>query len=153
MAKTVVFFGDMHVPYQNEAAVDLLKQAITILKPDISISLGDLLDCSQFSTHEPTYGIDESDFADDIDYLNDFLDFVQSKTKTRTVLVEGNHCYRIKRWAAREKSGRGVFRMVDPQKLLMKNRKKATYVPYGSTNGKYPHYKINSRIVCNRIYW
>jgi len=146
-----VTFTDLHIPYQCDDALEVLKKVVHTVKPDITSSLGDLLDCSQFSTHEPTYGVGETGYDADLEHAKSFLDDLQKHTKQRLVLVEGNHCQRVERWAAKNKEGRSVYNMIAPHIQLMKTksgqpRKNATYVKYGSADGKYPHYKLNSRI-------
>jgi len=147
MAKTIVAFGDLHIPNDNPVALSIVKKTIAKLKPDISLCLGDMLDCGQFSAHPPTYGTVETDYEEDLGKANSFLDFVQKHTQERTVVVEGNHEYRIDRWAAANSEGRGVYNMIAPRIQIKRNRKRFTYIPYGSVDGKYPHYKVNSRIV------
>ncbi len=147
MAKTLIAFGDLHIPHQNDVAVQIVKKVIARVRPHISVCLGDLLDCGQFSTHPPTFGVPESDYEADLDQANDLIDYVQRHTRGRTVLVEGNHEYRLDRWAAAHSEGRGAYNLLAPRIQLMKDRKKCTYIPYGSADGRYPHYKVNSRIV------
>jgi len=147
MGKTIIAFGDNHIPNHNPVATEILKKTIARVKPDIALCLGDMLDCSQFSAHPPTYGTIDTDYGDDLRAANDLIDFVQQHTKERTIIVEGNHEHRIDRWAANNKEGRAVYNLLAPRIQLMKNRKNCTYIPYGSVDGKYPHYKVNSRIV------
>jgi len=145
MRKLMVAFGDVHVPYENKAAVEVLCKAIEHLKPDLVICLGDLLDCSQFSTHPRTFGVRLTSYHADLIRANEILDRIQQHC-SELVLLEGNHEYRIDRWAARADEGRGTYTLLAPKFQLTKNRN-CVYVPYGSASGKYPHYKINKRIV------
>lgn len=147
MAKKLIAFGDVHLPRQNPVAVEILKKTIARLKPDITISLGDLLDCGAFSQHPPTFGVPESDYESDLKQANDLIDFAQAHTQERTVLIEGNHCHRLDRWAAQHSEGRGAYNLLAPRIQLMKGRKNCLYIPYGSANGRYPHWKVNSRII------
>jgi hypothetical protein len=62
-------------------------------------------------------------------------------------MVEGNHEYRLDRWAAATSEGRGAYSMLAPRLQLAKGRSKFAYVPYGSATARYPHYAINSRII------
>jgi predicted phosphodiesterase len=144
--RTIMTFGDIHYPYHDEGAVAVFLKALKHIKPDLVVGLGDLLDCGQFSTHPPTYGVPESDYEDDLRLANDFLDKVQRYTK-RLVLLEGNHEWRIALWAARTTEGRGAYRLLAPEYRLMAGRKRCCYIPYGGARGDYPHCKINSRIV------
>lgn len=148
MAKKFLAFGDMHVPYHNEIAVEIVKKIISIEKPDITVMMGDMLDCGQFSAHPPTWGIPDSEYENDLQYVNDFIDYSQKYTNERTVYIEGNHEFRVDRWAAKTSEGRGAYNLLAPRIQISRNRKKFTFVKYGGAEGKYPHYKLNSRIVC-----
>ena len=145
-AKKLIVFGDVHFPHQNPAAIEVLKNTIELFKPDISICLGDLLDCGQFSRHPPTFGVPETSYSKDLEQANELIDFVQAHTNDKTVLIEGNHEFRINRWAAAHAEGRGTYNLLAPRIQLMKGREKCTYVPYGNSGSGYPHYRINSRI-------
>ena len=123
-----------------------INAAIEQFKPDLSVCLGDLLDCGQFSSHPPTHGVPETNYQDDLAEANALLDRVQTASG-RLVMVEGNHEYRLDRWAALTSEGRGAYSMLAPRLQLSRDRKKFTYVPYGSATARYPHYAINSRII------
>ncbi len=145
-SRTMLAFGDVHIPHQNEKAVRVFCRAAERLHPDLIICLGDLLDCGQFSVHPPTYGMKETDYVDDLRVANALLDRLQ-KVCGRLVIVEGNHEYRLDRWAAATAEGRGAYSMLAPRVQLTKGRAACTYVPYGSVGGTYPHYAINRRII------
>lgn len=147
MAKRLLAFGDAHFPTQNETAIEIVKKVARDFAPDLAVSLGDILDCKQFSVHPGAYGEPDSQYEDDLFAANKFLDDIAAHTKGRLVLVEGNHEYRIDRWAARAAEGRGSYTMLAPRLQLMRHRDKTTYIPYGSRDGCYPHYKINNRIM------
>lgn len=147
MAKKLIAFGDCHIPFTNPVAIEIFRKTVSYIKPDISISLGDLLDCASFSKHPPTYGMPETDYEADLKQANDLIDYVQANTKERTVLIEGNHSYRIDRWAASSSEGRGAYNLLAPRIQLMKGRKNCSYIKYGSADGRYPHYKVNQRIL------
>lgn len=149
--KISVMFTDAHVPYHSPESLEVVKKVVQALKPNYVSSLGDMLDCSQFSTHDPTYGVDNTELSEDIRFLQRFYDDIQKDIKEKLIMVEGNHEQRVTRWAAKTKEGRAVYNMVAPHIQLMKTSKgdpraKAIYVKYGSADGKYPHYKLNSRI-------
>ncbi|HSW45684.1 MAG TPA: metallophosphoesterase, partial [Phycisphaerae bacterium] len=104
-SKTFLAFGDVHVPHQNLEAVAIVRRVAQRLRPDLVVCLGDLLDCGQFSTHPPTYGTPESDYLKDLKQANTLLDQMQASC-ARLVMVEGNHEYRLDRWAAATAEGR-----------------------------------------------
>ena len=145
-SKTFLAFGDVHVPHQNAPALEVFCRAAKHLRPDMIVCLGDVLDCGQFSKHPPTYGVTETDYAADLATANALLDRLQGACD-RLVVVEGNHEYRLDRWAAATAEGRGAYSMLAPRIQLMRGRKRCTYVRYGTTSGKYPHYAVNSRII------
>jgi predicted phosphodiesterase len=139
-------FGDVHFPHQNPRALEVFCRAAERIGPDLMVCLGDLLDCGHFSTHPPTFGVPESNYVDDLRQANAFLDRLQ-KVSGRLVMVEGNHEYRLDRWAALTTQGRGTYSMLAPRLQLSQGRRNFTYVPYGSASGAYPHYAINARII------
>jgi len=147
MAKTFIALGDLHAPRHNEMAVEIATAVIEDVQPDCLVTLGDMLDCSQFSSHDPTPHELESDYASDLDYVSGLLDRWQDSCGW-LAFIEGNHEFRVDRWAAKTAEGRGAYSMLAPRLQLSRDRKNFTYIPYGSANGKYPHYKLNSRIRC-----
>jgi len=146
MAKKIMAIGDMHAPHHCEIAVEVAKQTVKQEKPDLLLMLGDMLSCDQFSAHPPTFGMPESDYEGDLEFVSAFMDYCQ-RYCGRLVFIEGNHEYRIDRWAAATAEGKGAYSMLAPRIQLSRDRKNFTYVKYGSVDGKYPHYKVNSRIV------
>jgi predicted phosphodiesterase len=145
-ARKLLAFGDVHFPQENSESVAIMLAAIRQVKPDLVVSLGDVLDCGQFSSHPPTRGVPETAYEADIEQANKMLDDIQ-KHAGRLVMVEGNHEYRLDRWAAKTTEGRGAYSMLSPRLNLSRGRKAFTYIPYGTAGGRYPHYKINSRLV------
>lgn len=143
--RQVLFFGDVHIPYHSEVAVDLLVKVVTAIKPTIIVCLGDLLDCAQFSTHPPSWAIQQTQYASDVAYAQKFLGKLR-KYCEKLVIIEGNHEYRIKRWAARCPEGSGVYDLINPERHLTYGLS-AKYVAYGGAAGTYPHYRVNERIV------
>jgi len=89
-SKTMLAFGDVHIPHHNPRALEVFCRAAERLRPDLIICLGDLLDCGQFSTHPPTFGVPETEYVDDLREANALLDGLQ-KVCGRLVMVEGNH--------------------------------------------------------------
>jgi predicted phosphodiesterase len=146
-SKVFIAAGDFHFPHQDDTAVEVFRKVLARVKPDITVVMGDLLDCYMFSAHPPTHGIPETELQADLKQANGLLDFIQLKTKNRTVVIEGNHENRVDRWAIQTKEGRAAYSMVCPRLNLSKNRKRFSYRRYGNLDSQYPHYKLNSRIV------
>ena len=139
-------FGCAHFPYEDKKSVEIVKKVADVFKPDVVVSLGDLVSCDQFSAHPPTHGMKETDYKDDMQRTNLFLDYMQKKSK-KLVLVEGNHEYRVARWAAKSKEGKNAFASIAPHVHLTNNRNNVKYVRYHTQKNQYAHYKLNSRIV------
>jgi len=136
--------GDWHIPYHDKRAVEVFCRVVEHVKPDISVSLGDVLDCSQFSAYPPTYRMPETEYEDDITEANRVLDRIGAASE-ELVLVEGNHEYRLDRWAAATREGKGSYASLAPRHRLTKGRK-CRYIPYDNLGGTYPHFRLNSRI-------
>jgi len=145
-ARTLLAFGDAHIPHHCPKAVEVFCRVAERLRPDLIVCLGDLLDCGQFSTHPPTHGVPETDYRADLALANKLLDRIQGCCQ-RLVMVEGNHEYRLDRWAALTQEGRGAYSMLAPRIQLSRGRSKFAYVPYGAASARYPHYAINNRII------
>jgi predicted phosphodiesterase len=144
--KTILAFGDVHVPHQHAGAVEVLCRAAERLRPDLIVCLGDLLDCGQFSVHPPTFGMPQTEYVDDLAAANALLDRLQAVCD-RLVIIEGNHEYRLDRWAAGTAEGRGAYSMLAPRIRLTQGRPRCIYVRYGSADGRYPHYRLNGRVI------
>lgn len=145
-SRTILAFGDVHIPHQNVRALEVFCRVAERVRPDMIVCLGDLLDCGQFSTHPPTHGVPETDYQDDLLQARQLLDRLQKYCR-RLVVVEGNHEYRLDRWAAQAAEGRGAYSMLAPHVQLSRGRRNCTYIRYGSASGRYPHYAVNSRII------
>ena len=50
-AKTIFAFPDIHFPDHDPDALGAALKAHEIIKPDITLFLGDVLDCAIFSAH------------------------------------------------------------------------------------------------------
>lgn len=144
-SKTLLAFGDVHIPHHDPITLEVMCRAAERIRPDVLVCLGDLLDCGQFSHHPPTWGVTQTEYLDDMRAACALLDRLQAASG-RLVMIEGNHEYRISRWAATTAEGRGVHSMVTPRVRLTHGRQ-CVYIPYGSATGRYPHYQVNSRLV------
>jgi predicted phosphodiesterase len=143
VAKTFIAFGDVHIPYQDRRALGVIERAIEHIKPDLLVCLGDLLDCSSFSRFNPLPDERKTDYEADLAAANLFLSRVAQHTK-KLVFIEGNHEYRIRRFAAETKEGASILSMLSPQKHLNCIH---TYIPYGPNGVKLSYYAINQRLI------
>ena len=137
-------FPDIHIPEHDEAAVACAMQAHSLLKPDYSLFLGDVLDCGIFSAHNKRT-LDELKVQDyeqiELDPARNLIDNVQKNTLIKTWFLGGNHEERIERWAT---SGgtveQSLFGMLNPATTLSRTldgskRTKFEFVPYTKAQG------------------
>jgi hypothetical protein len=132
-------FPDIHFPLQDKKALAVAVKAHKLLNPDNTVFLGDVLDCSIFSSHA-NKTIAESQTYDfkkvEIDPANELLDIVQKNTKKNTYLLEGNHEWRVERWAANNnRVGESIYDLISPKATLSQGRKNFTYIPYTPVSG------------------
>lgn len=146
MKGKLIAFGDIHFPHQDDSAVEVLKKVVQDSKPDLAICLGDILDCKAFSTH-PKDAEADTPYQHELDQANALFDFIQKYAK-KLVMLEGNHEYRVIRYAARERAGQASLSLLSPRKNLGKGRKNFTYVPYDGGEGMYAHYAVSPGLVC-----
>ena len=87
--------GDVHVPYQDDAAVNTVIKMARKFKPDNIIINGDLLDCNPLS-HFSKEPIEPAAFKAELDEACDVIADLQRYS--RVWLVEGNHESRFYRY-------------------------------------------------------
>lgn len=145
MSRKLLVFGDVHFPQQNDKALEVFKKVVQDTKPDITVCLGDLLDCKAFSTHAPDVEGD-TPYQQELVQANELLDFIQQHSG-KLVMLEGNHEYRVIRYAARERAGQAALSLLSPRKNLSRGRKNFTYIPYDGKEGMYSHYAVTPNLV------
>lgn len=152
-ARTIVVLPDIHlgVPKdkQAERALECAIRVVETLKPDLTLQLGDLLDCAVFSSHaKKTLKDSEEDsyFEQEVQPGVELFDRIQASSG-HLHFIEGNHCARVERFVTQNFTGklaREMFEMLDPKLQLSytaagKLRKNFTVTPYA---GELPLYKI-----------
>lgn len=130
---------DCHIPEEDKDAMACMMKAHSLIKPDYTIQLGDLLDCAMFSMH-PKRSISESlayDFKTmELDPANLFWDQLQKDTRIHSYYLLGNHSDRIERWASTAgQTAQSIFSMLSPVNTIAKGRKNFTVVPYQVPTG------------------
>lgn len=93
-----LLFGDVHIPFQNDASVDVMLKYAKALKPNIISIMGDLLDCYQISyfSHSPIRG---KRLFDEIKEAKDFLYKIRGMfPEAKIILYRGNHEEKIERY-------------------------------------------------------
>lgn len=145
MSKKLLAFGDIHFPQQNEAALEVVKRVVKDTKPDIVVLTGDIIDCKAFSTHSPDIEGD-TPYQHELAQANALIDYIQ-KYAAKTMYLEGNHEYRVIRYAARERAGKASLSLLSPRKNLGKGRKNFFYIPYDGADGMYAHCALTPNLV------
>ncbi len=130
----VLVLPDLHLPYQDQAALDCVMTAHAALKPKKTVILGDWLDCQAFSQHpvksfaeERAHGFFESE----IKPCRELLDELEKNTD-EIVFIEGNHEFRLERTILQLGGDMAdLFELVSPKRLLSEGRQKPfKFIPY-----------------------
>ena len=117
--KHAIAYGDSHFPFQDDAALSVVKRVIADVRPEKVIHMGDLIDCWQISTFDRDPLRRES-LQDDADVGFAHLKEIYMLTpEAEHYYLEGNHEQRLTRTIAR---------MNDQQRELAKLRNFQKYV-------------------------
>lgn len=107
--ENILVFGDVHIPYQDDLAIEAMLSFAE--KENISsiIILGDLVDFYQISTFEknPKY----RSIPEEIKLAKKFLIDLKKRFKCEIILKEGNHEYRLKRYLL--KNAKEIYELVE----------------------------------------
>ena len=96
--KHAVLFGDTHVPYQDEAALDAVSDLIEKVRPSVLVHMGDFFDCMQLDSKFLKDPLWRDSVQDNIDAGADILNaFGSLAPKAKLWLLEGNHEDRLRR--------------------------------------------------------
>jgi len=94
----VLIISDIHIPYEDYRAIELLWHFIDIYHPDRIIIAGDLIDfykASKFLLH-PDYG---QTIKNEISQARQFLQKLREKVPNITIdFIEGNHDFRLQKY-------------------------------------------------------
>jgi predicted phosphodiesterase len=121
--KLTILLPDIHLPIHDEVALSVANKIIKKLKPRKVIQLGDLLDASAFSSHN------HISFDEMVDgYMSTEIEPARNlitywlENSNEVVILLGNHCGRVERWALQQGfAGRAAFDALDPKVLLKQN--------------------------------
>lgn len=130
MSKVRVIIPDSHGKHIDQPAATAFLKDLKRLDPDEIVMLGDHLDCAgTFSKHARSYADEMGEtYEDDCYAANLFLDGIQKCAPKASIdYIEGNHEYRVERWAAEtfvhEKDAKNLLERIGPQAALeMKSR-------------------------------
>lgn len=94
-AYTSLHYGDVHFPYQDDRALDLLYQIVADLKPDLVACHGDLLDCYSISKYEKRFGHRPPLHEEIAIAKSHFSQVGRLAPKARKLFFKGNHEERL----------------------------------------------------------
>lgn len=148
----ILIVPDVHVPYEDKAAVALMMKAAKGFKPDHVVLLGDVIDCYSVSSHskDPNRAMK---LVEEVDATKDFLDDIKGLGAKNNVFIAGNHCDRLQRYL--QDKAPELYNIVSIPKILELKEKGFKYVPYKhsyklgklnfthdtGTAGRFAHYK------------
>lgn len=135
----VVVLPDLHIPFHDRRALECAMQAVEYLRPHKVVILGDWLDCESFSAHGRSKLVELKAtryVADEVTPCNEVLDEL-ARWSDKIVYVEGNHEFRVERFAVAQGSclGPDIYNLISPRTLLSAGRdpRDFEWVPYGET--------------------
>jgi len=124
-------YTDIHIPNQDNEALQIAMAGQRFFKPDITIVGNDLIDCTPYTRWADSTireALAKDWYKTEIKPANKFLDYVQKYTK-KTIFLPGNHDKWIERWAARSgKTGLAIYSLISLRHNLLKNRINIEYV-------------------------
>lgn len=97
--KKVMIVGDIHAPYHDQAAINIVKIKQKEYKPDVFVINGDLCDMYSISVFSKSPAR-KKNFADEIKECNQVLDDLLKNVPkgAEKVFLEGNHEHRLQRF-------------------------------------------------------
>ncbi len=120
--KRVLVVPDIHIPFHDKRAINLLEQRMVTFKPDVIIQLGDLLDFptlhkkAKDEVVQATSSVMSKDYATAREMLRRWITVTES---TKIVIFEGNHEDRVNRLLRRQPDLKGSIEVA--KNLLLPN--------------------------------
>ncbi len=121
----LVFFGDTHIPFQDDTVLGVIEEFCCDFKPDMVVHLGDLMTCDQVSKYPNDGG---TDLQWEFQRAREILDRFKVK-----VFCEGNHEERLQRTGLVKPELRSIL---SPYENLGIEKRKIVYVPYVNSSEK-----------------
>lgn len=139
--KTVLIIPDLHIPYHDAAALEVVEKCMADHDWDEVVYLGDLLDLDEISSFnaENLRELETRRLVEDFHLANAILDRHQeivrrNNPKAKFVLLQGNHEYRIERLLDNHPELEGLLEV---QKNLHLSERKVRWVKSWSENELY----------------
>jgi predicted phosphodiesterase len=97
--RRVLLWPDTHLPFQDDRAVALAFKVLDHVRPDLLITLGDIIDCAGFSRFATNTLDSRTHFQTELDTWEALATLMQAKTpNAERIYVIGNHEARIAKW-------------------------------------------------------
>jgi predicted phosphodiesterase len=127
VVEKVFFIPDLHCPYEDKRAVELMFDAMKVFKPDVVVIIGDFIDCFSVSrwAKDPKRA---HTLKQEADAGKAYLDRITAKKK---IYIAGNHEDRLSRYIKENASA--LIDFVDIPSLLDLKARGWSYVPYKSS--------------------
>lgn len=120
----VWFIPDLHCPYNDKRATELMFQAMEGFRPDVVVIMGDWIDCLAVShwSKDPRRVMT---LKEEVDKAGEYLDRIEAKKK---IYIAGNHEDRLQRYL-QEKAPQ-LLDFCDIPNILKLKERGWSYVPY-----------------------
>lgn len=120
----VFFVPDLHCPYNDKKATELMFDAMSVFKPDTVVIIGDFIDCFSVSrwAKDPTRA---KTLKQEAEAGKAYLDRIKARRK---IFIAGNHEDRLSRYI--QENASALVDFVDIPSLLDLKEKGWEYIPY-----------------------
>lgn len=127
-----VSLSDIHWPYADEKAMELVKCFLADFQPDILLLNGDIADFPTISKYAPRRleAMKEINLQDQLDVAIDGIEELRDYAETM-VYIEGNHEDRLQAYLGSKAKELASLRALDFHNLMELDRLKVQSVPYG----------------------
>lgn len=134
----ILLIPDVHIPFEDKRAWNLMMAVARNVKPDRIIVLGDFLDKYCLSTHPKDPDKRHILLKDEIDAGLARLDELDALGATHKDFLAGNHEFRLDRYI--QDKAPDLFGLLTTRKLLELDRRGWAYTPY-------KHFKTIGKLV------
>lgn len=129
----VLHLTDQHFPDHDPYAIRTSIEAVSLVKPDVLVLGGDLIDAYAFSRFEKKTA-KLAKFQKEIDLADDYLGRLhEASPDSETVWMYGNHEDRIERYLHRQAPALADMAKVSLQEWLSTNARNISVYDYGET--------------------
>lgn len=107
----IVIASDFHFQFQSDPSISILEQVCRDIKPDKLILAGDLLDCHEVSKFDKVPS--NHNLLEEIMICKEFLqDMRLILPKAEIIFLEGNHCFRLKKYLIENIKDPSIYNLV-----------------------------------------